>query len=241
MNLKATAPSTLCGHIKLPASKSISNRMLLLSQLAGGSIALNNISDCDDTRAMESGVRQCESRRLREHFVGGQHSRADIKSARAERQSYQISNIDVGAAGTAMRFLTAFFASTPCDVVITGTERMLHRPIGVLVNALRSLGADISYAGEEGFPPLQIKGHLLEGGSVQLPGNVSSQYISALLMIAPTMRKGLTLSITGEVISRPYINITLSLMRQFGIAIDEGLLSVVPVWMQTSSRWSSAR
>ena len=130
--------------------------------------------------------------------------------------------IDIGAAGTAMRFLTAYFATTEGqDVVITGTERMRHRPIGVLVDALRSMGADISYDGEDGYPPLHIKGRQLEGGTISLPGNVSSQYISALLMVAPAMQKGLTLNIVGEVISRPYINITTSLMRHFGISIEE--------------------
>ena len=137
--MKLRAPRVLHGKICLPASKSISNRMLLLRVLSGGKIALHNISDCDDTRAMEQGVRSEE---------------LGVRSDKSQ-------TINVGAAGTAMRFLTAYFASTPCDVVITGTERMCHRPIGVLVEALRSLGADISYEGEEGFPPLHIKVILL--------------------------------------------------------------------------------
>jgi 3-phosphoshikimate 1-carboxyvinyltransferase len=199
MNIRVTAqplPLRVPEGISLPASKSISNRMLLLRTLSGGEIKLHNISDCDDTIAMEQGLESL-----------GVQSPATI---------------DVGAAGTAMRFLTAYFATTENhDVVITGTERMRHRPIGVLVDALRSMGADISYDGEDGYPPLHIKGQQLEGGTISLPGNVSSQYISALLMVAPTMQKGLTLSIIGEVISRPYINITTSLMRHFGISIEE--------------------
>ena len=199
MNIRVTAqplPLRVPKGISLPASKSISNRMLLLRTLSGGEIKLHNISDCDDTIAMEQGLKSL-----------GVQSPATI---------------DVGAAGTAMRFLTAYFATTESqDVVITGTERMRHRPIGVLVDALRSMGADISYDGEDGYPPLHIKGRQLEGGTISLPGNVSSQYISALLMVAPTMQKGLTLSIIGEVISRPYINITTSLMRHFGISIEE--------------------
>ena len=199
MNIRVTAqplPLRVPKGISLPASKSISNRMLLLRTLSGGEIRLHNISDCDDTIAMEQGLKSL-----------GVQSPATI---------------DVGAAGTAMRFLTAYFATTESqDVVITGTERMRHRPIGVLVDALRSMGADISYDGEDGYPPLHIKGRQLEGGTISLPGNVSSQYISALLMVAPTMQKGLTLSIIGEVISRPYINITTSLMRHFGISIEE--------------------
>lgn len=199
MNIRVTAqplPLRVPKGISLPASKSISNRMLLLRTLSSGEIRLHNISDCDDTIAMEQGLKSL-----------GVQSPATI---------------DVGAAGTAMRFLTAYFATTENqDVVITGTERMRHRPIGVLVDALRSMGADISYDGEEGYPPLHIKGRQLEGGTISLPGNISSQYISALLMVAPTMQKGLTLSIIGEVISRPYINITTSLMRHFGISIEE--------------------
>ncbi|MBR3733619.1 MAG: 3-phosphoshikimate 1-carboxyvinyltransferase [Bacteroidaceae bacterium] len=199
MNIRVTAqplPLRVPEGISLPASKSISNRMLLLRTLSGGEIRLHNISDCDDTIAMEQGLKSL-----------GVQSPAII---------------DVGAAGTAMRFLTAYFATTESqDVIITGTERMRHRPIGVLVDALRSMGANISYDGEDGYPPLHIKGRQLEGGAISLPGNVSSQYISALLMVAPTMQKGLTLSIIGEVISRPYINITTSLMRHFGISIEE--------------------
>ena len=207
MNLKITAkrrPMLAIDGISLPASKSISNRMLLLRTLSGGRIRLHNISDCDDTIAMEQGLKSAKVRELES----------------SEGQLPAI--IDIGAAGTAMRFLTAYFATTEGqDVVITGTERMRHRPIGVLVDALRSMGADISYDGENGYPPLHIKGRQLEGGTISLPGNVSSQYISALLMVAPAMQKGLTLNIVGEVISRPYICITTSLMRRFGISIEE--------------------
>ena len=207
MNLKITAkrrPMLAIDGISLPASKSISNRMLLLRTLSGGRIRLHNISDCDDTIAMEQGLKSAKVRELES----------------SEGQLPAI--IDIGAAGTAMRFLTAYFATTEGqDVVITGTERMRHRPIGVLVDALRSMGADISYDGEDGYPPLHIKGRQLEGGTISLPGNVSSQYISALLMVAPAMQKGLTLNIVGEVISRPYICITTSLMRRFGISIEE--------------------
>ena len=199
MDLRLRAPKALHGTIRLPASKSISNRMLLLRVLSGGKIALHNISDCDDTRAMELGVRSEE---------------LGVRSDNTQ-------TINVGAAGTAMRFLTAYFASTPCDVVITGSERMRHRPIGVLVEALRSLGADICYEGEEGFPPLHIKGRPLDGGTLRMAGSVSSQYVSALLMVAPTMRQRLTLTLEGDIISRPYINMTVSLMRRFGITVEE--------------------
>ena len=165
--------------------------MLVLRELSGNKIELSNVSDCDDTFVMQ----------------------------RALNEPSAVT--DIMAAGTSMRFLTALIATSQRSTIMTGTERMQHRPIHVLVDALRSLGADIDYVKEEGFPPLNVKGHRLQGGTVSLPGNVSSQYISALLMVAPTMEQGLTLQMTGEVISRPYINITLSLMRQFGITIDE--------------------
>ena len=198
-------PSILHGQICLPASKSISNRMLLISQLAKGHISLRNISDCDDTRAMEEAL--------------GVRARVESESEKSQISNNKI--IDIGAAGTAMRFLTAYFATTPGEVVITGTERMRHRPIGVLVDALRRLGADIDYEGEQGFPPLRIRGTQLEGGSISMAGSVSSQYVSALLMVAPTMRNGLTLTLEGEIISRPYIDMTTSLMRRFGITVEE--------------------
>ena len=125
--------------------------------------------------------------------------------------------INIKAAGTAMRFMTAFLAATEHgEHIITGTERMQHRPIKVLVDALRRLGANISYEGEEGFPPLRIKGKTLEGGELDVAGDISSQYISALLMIGPVLKKGLTLRLNGEIISRPYIDLTLWTMREFG-------------------------
>lgn len=116
-----------------------------------------------------------------------------------------------------MRFMTAYLSVLDghCHT-LTGTERMKHRPIGILVDALRRLGADVEYVGNPGFPPLRIKGQSLEGGLLEIPGNVSSQYISALLMIGPVLKKGLTLRLTGDIISRPYIDLTLSVMHQFG-------------------------
>lgn len=172
--------------IHLPASKSISNRALIINALSGAGVMPENISDCDDTFVM----------------------------VRALTQPSPV--IDIMAAGTAMRFLTAYLSVTEGEHVITGTERMQHRPIKILVDALRELGADITYEKEEGFPPLRIKGRQLVGGKVELPGNVSSQYISAMLMIGPTLAKGLTLKLTGGIVSRPYIDMTLSIMREFG-------------------------
>jgi len=125
--------------------------------------------------------------------------------------------IDIGHAGTAMRFLTAYFSMIPGERILTGSERMKQRPVKILVDALRGLGADIKYEEKEGFPPLKIKGKDLKGGKTELNGSVSSQYISALLMIAPILKGGLTLHLTGNVISRSYIELTLKLMQQSGI------------------------
>ena len=191
MQYEIKAPQVLNQTIKLPASKSISNRALIIHALSGGAILPNNLSDCDDTTVIIDALQN------------NPHE------------------INIKAAGTAMRFMTAFLSVKDGEEhVLTGTERMKHRPIGVLVDALRHLGADIKYAGEEEFPPLRIKGRKLEGGLLEVPGNISSQYISALLMIGPTLKNGLTLRLTGDVISRPYIDLTLWTMREFGADAD---------------------
>ena len=129
--------------------------------------------------------------------------------------------VNIGAAGTSMRFLTAFFASQEGkEVVMTGSERMKQRPISLLVDALRQLGARIDYVAEDGFPPLRIHGRKLKGGALTIDGSVSSQYISALLMIAPTLDEGLQLTLSGNITSVPYIEMTLGMLRQFGITSD---------------------
>ena len=187
MQYKITAPLELRHTIKLPASKSISNRALVIHALSGAHIQPENLSDCDDTEVI------IEALRNNPH------------------------EINIKAAGTAMRFMTAFLAVQDGEEhIITGTERMKHRPIALLVDALRRLGADIQYAGETGYPPLRIKGKTLEGGLLEVPGNISSQFISALLMIGPMLCNGLELHLTGSVISRPYIDLTLWTMREFG-------------------------
>ncbi len=185
-----TPPTSLQAHIQLPASKSISNRALIIHALSGGDIVPRNLSDCDDTAVMIHALRDMPA------------------------------EIDIKAAGTAMRFMTAYLACTGGTHTLTGTERMKKRPIRILVNALRYLGADIQYLGEEGFPPLLINGKTIEGGHLDIPGNVSSQYISALLMIGPILQKGLELRMTGEIASRSYIDLTLCTMREFGGIAD---------------------
>ena len=205
--------------VKLPASKSISNRALIIHALSGSQTLPDNLSDCDDTEVIVEAL---------------------------NNNPYEI---NIKAAGTAMRFMTAYLAVKDGEEhVLTGTERMRHRPINILVDALRKLGAQIEYAGEEGFPPLRIKGCTLEGGLLEVAGNISSQFISALLMIGPQLKNGLTLHMTGDVISRPYIDLTLWTMREFGADADWSDFDTIVVKPQpykdrpylTENDWSAA-
>ena len=183
---RLTAPRRLDMTVDLPASKSISNRALIIHALSGGSTLPENLSDCDDTSVIIEALRTMPE------------------------------EINIKAAGTAMRFMTAYLSVTPGTHILTGTERMKHRPIGILVDALSTLGANIEYIGEEGYPPLRITGSTLKGGLLEIHGNVSSQYISALLMIGPMLKDGLTLRLLDHIISRPYIDLTLWMMGEFG-------------------------
>ena len=199
-------PLKLNASLTLPTSKSLCARALVITHLCQLPVPLVGLSDCDDTQAILQGLealRNSEDAPLR---------------------------VDIGAAGTAMRFLTALFAATPqLDVVITGSQRMKERPIGALVTALQAAGADISYVEKEGYPPLRIRGRQLEGGTLALPSNISSQYVSALLMIAPTMRRGLQLELVGKVASAPYIRMTMQVMKAFGVEAkwEKNIISVV--------------
>ena len=178
MRYTVSAPASLHAAIQLPASKSISNRALILHSLAHGNILPRNLSDCDDTIVMTRAL------------------------------DGNPGHIDILAAGTAMRFLTAYLSVTPGSRIITGTQRMQQRPIRILVDSLRLLGAKIDYAGQEGFPPLCFSGTELLGDEISLAGTVSSQYISALLMMGAVLPNGLRLHLTGSIFSRPYINLT---------------------------------
>jgi 3-phosphoshikimate 1-carboxyvinyltransferase len=183
-----TAP--LQGDIYLPGSKSESNRALILQAMSGGLVRIEGLSLAKDTQTLQKLLQENP-----EH-------------------------LDVYHAGTAMRFLAAYLAFRPEDKMLTGSSRMLERPIGPLVNALRAMGADIHCIGREGYPPLLIFGKNAKFGAstVILPGNVSSQFISALLLVAYAQPDGLRIRIQGEVLSRPYIEMTLELMARFGIA-----------------------
>ncbi len=176
-------------RIELPSSKSISNRLLIMSALSAGKMVVNNLSDSDDTVIMQK----------------------LLDSAPGEKNA--------GHAGTAMRFLTAYYALVPGEVVLTGSERMQNRPIGELVDSLRQLGAQIAYTGNEGYPPLRITGGKMNGGRIEINSGVSSQFISALMMIGPYLTGGLLITLTGETISSSYIRLTAGLMNQAGIGV----------------------
>ena len=209
MRYRVTAPDSIDATINLPASKSISNRALVISAMASTAndspmLFPDNLSVCDDTDVIVSALRNMPE------------------------------TIDIKAAGTAMRFMTAYLCIRDGEThTITGTERMKHRPIKILVDALRHLGAQIEYVGEEGYPPLRITGHSLKGGKLSIPGNVSSQYISALLMIGPMLSDGLSLTLEGDIVSRPYIDLTLCTMRDFGAEAEWKGVDTIDVQSKT--------
>jgi 3-phosphoshikimate 1-carboxyvinyltransferase len=200
----------------LPPSKSISNRALIIQALCQSKPKLLNLSQSSDT-----------------HYL--------IKALKATSKT-----IYVGDAGTSMRFLTAFLSQQKGIYTLTGSDRMKERPIGHLVKALNSIGADINYLEKDGFPPLVINGKALEGGKVDVSSSVSSQFVSALLLIAPTLKKGLSLSLKDELLSKPYIKMTLDIMRYFGIqsswtnnTIQVEPQNYIPRDLKVESDWSA--
>lgn len=203
--------------VHLPASKSICNRALILNALSYSPYDIQNLSDCDDTQVLVQALNSNER------------------------------DFDIKAAGTAMRFLTAFLSKVVGEWTITGTERMKNRPIKILADALNALGARVEYMEKEGYPPLRIFGSAMKGGEISLAGGVSSQYISALLMVAPLMENGLTLQLEGSIISKPYINLTLQLMEQFGVKANWNGQTIrvlpqeyTPIRFTVESDWSAA-
>tara|TARA_B110000211_G_scaffold1597_1_gene1940 strand:+ start:812 stop:2062 length:1251 start_codon:yes stop_codon:yes gene_type:complete len=217
-SLKSKEISGVEARIAVTGSKSESNRLLLLQALYSN-ISIENLSNSDDTVVLKQALEATSSA------------------------------VDIHHAGTAMRFLTGYFASTEgVDVVLSGSDRMHQRPIKILVDALKSLGANIEYLEVDGYPPVRIYGRKLEGDFVKMKANVSSQYISALLLIAPSLPKGLTLELEGVITSKPYINMTLALLNQLGVttSFEQNTIHVFPkeVIGDTSfvveSDWSSA-
>jgi 3-phosphoshikimate 1-carboxyvinyltransferase len=206
------------GALEITGSKSESNRLLVL-QAQYPNLSISNLSNSDDTKALQQALTTAPA------------------------------TVDIHHAGTAMRFLTAYYASTPGrECLLTGSSRMQERPIGILVEALRSMGANIEYAKNEGFPPLQIIGTALEASTVRLPASISSQFITALLLTAPKLKHGLKIILEGAITSRPYIEMTCALMRQLGIdvAFTGNTLEVAPTSriptaeIAVESDWSSA-
>lgn len=188
-NPTTTSPTTPTS-VAVPLSKSISNRLSIINSLAGNPVLpQHRLAACDDTDVMRRAL-----------------------------MSGNTGHINIGAAGTAMRFLTAYYAAKPgCDITLDGSERMRQRPISALVDALRLIGAHIDYLRQPGYPPLHIHGRRLEGGSVELNAGLSSQYASALLMIAPATTLGIELTLKGAPVSAPYIMMTLAMMEAYGI------------------------
>jgi 3-phosphoshikimate 1-carboxyvinyltransferase len=218
LHLSGPAKKSIKSSIQITGSKSESNRSLLLQALFP-KISISNLSNSDDAEVMQKGLK--------------------------------ISNgeVDIHHAGTAMRFLTSYFASQEGkEVVLTGSQRMTERPVKVLVEALRGLGADIDYISNEGYPPIKIKGKKLTKNKVSLPANISSQYISSLLLIAPSLENGLELELIGKITSVPYIEMTLGLLNQIGVetSFKENIIkvspkiSVGPKELVVESDWSSA-
>ncbi|MDA9339352.1 3-phosphoshikimate 1-carboxyvinyltransferase [Polaribacter sp.] len=218
ISLNVSSVEKIFEKITISGSKSESNRLLILQKLFP-EISIENISNSDDSVHLEHALSSKETL------------------------------IDIGHAGTAMRFLVGYFASKKnSEVVLTGSERMQNRPIGILVDALRDLGASISYEQKEGYPPVRIKGKVIKKDNVQINGNVSSQYISSLVLMGTHLEKGLTIELLGKITSIPYINMTLSLLNQLGVAtyFKGNTIQVIPVkqlqkqTVVVESDWSSA-
>jgi 3-phosphoshikimate 1-carboxyvinyltransferase len=212
------------GTVQLPGSKSISNRILLLAALAKGETRIHDLLDSDDTRIMLRALRklgvECTDAGGRTIRVQGAGDAFPVKRA----------ELDLGNAGTAFRPLTAVLALCGGDYRLSGVARMLERPIGDLVDALGSMGADIRYLGEKGYPPLAIRPAAIRaGGKVSVRGEVSSQFLTGLLIALPLTREQTVVSVDGELISKPYVEITLNTMRRFGIDVGRRDWSVFTV------------
>ncbi len=214
---KISAPKVINTAIKLPSSKSMSNRALILNALCLSTKPIKNLSDCEDTKVI-------------------------LDAFNSDSNEF-----DVKGAGTAMRFLTAFLAGMEGEWILKGSKRMHERPIHPLVETLIALGAKIEYLEKEGYPPLKIKGGPLKGGEVYLAGNISSQFISALLMVAPLMENGLIMHIEKEIVSKPYITLTMEMMAKCGVHAkwDGNDLIIEPqkykaVQIEVEADWSAA-
>jgi 3-phosphoshikimate 1-carboxyvinyltransferase len=212
--LDLPASTAARGTVRLPGSKSISNRVLLLAGLAKGTTIVRALLDSDDTRVMLDALRALGVGVVRvsdsdDYEITGVGGAFPVKQA----------ELFLGNAGTAFRSLTAACALSGGDYVLKGVARMHERPIGDLVDALRKLGARIDYLGQQGFPPLKIHPAAIAGDTTEVRGNVSSQFLTGLLMALPLRQRNTTIEVAGELISKPYIGITLAMLRRFGVVI----------------------
>jgi len=203
------------GEVNLPGSKSLSNRALLLAALAEGTTRITNLLESDDTRHMLNALKH----------LGIHYELSHDKTVCTIRGNAGAIELDVpqelflGNAGTAMRPLCAALCLGKGEFLLTGEPRMKERPIGHLIDALRQAGADISYLENDGYPPLSIKANGLNGGDISIDGAISSQFLTAVLMAAPLAKEDMTITIIGELVSKPYIDITLHIMEQFGVSV----------------------
>lgn len=216
--LKSNDEKKCVGEIKITGSKSETNRLLILKELFK-KISLSNISNSDDSNVMQKALNSDES------------------------------IIDIGHAGTAMRFLTSFYAiSDGKEIVLTGSDRMKERPIRILVDALNELGANIKYTGNKGYPPLKIKGKNISGGEIILPSNISSQYLTSLLLIGPRLKNGLKIKLSGQITSYPYVKLTLEFLKRIGVDLEvkrdsifvKNITDIKEKNIKIESDWSSA-
>ena len=203
------------GEVTLPGSKSLSNRILLLAALAKGQTTITNLLDSDDVSHMLTALTALGV----DYQLSTDKQTCTLTGKSGTFAIDEAAILYLGNAGTAVRPLTAALAASAGEFTITGEPRMYERPIGDLIDALRQLGADISYQQDDGFPPLLIKGKALAGGEVSIKGNISSQYLTALLMVAPLLNGDTFIKVDGELVSKPYIDITLDTMAKFGVTV----------------------
>ncbi|MCW8327346.1 3-phosphoshikimate 1-carboxyvinyltransferase [Photobacterium sp. SDRW27] len=204
------------GEVNLPGSKSVSNRALLLAALAQGTTRLTNLLDSDDIRHMLNALKQLGV----SYRLSDDKTVCEVEGVGATFKPEHALKLFLGNAGTAMRPLAAALCLGEGEFVLTGEPRMKERPIGHLVEALRTAGADITYLENENYPPLKIKGTGLQGGEVEIDGSISSQFLTAFLMSAPMAKADTLIRIKGDLVSKPYIDITLHIMAQFGVTVE---------------------
>jgi 3-phosphoshikimate 1-carboxyvinyltransferase len=203
------------GEVNLPGSKSLSNRALLLASLAVGTTTIANLLDSDDTRHMLNALKQLGIK----YILSEDKKECTIIGNGGAISCSENQELFLGNAGTAMRPLCAALCLGKGRYILTGEPRMKERPIGDLVDALSQAGAIISYLESDGYPPLKIEANGLHGGSVQIDGAISSQFLTALLMASPMAKNDMTITIKGELVSKPYIDITLDIMKKFGVEV----------------------